>query len=538
MRGARRSGLRALALGALLLLPAAAAAGGLARDRAALAERLFLQLETARAEQRDRAVLELAFELTDHYEGFRLGDRALFYAVGAAARLGDRPLARQLAREFLARHPGSSLREAVAGLVDGDPDEGVAVAPAPPAPAVPAAPPASPPSAPARAPAATVPPDFAVPAPARPPRREAAPVAPDLVGVLLPAADTDPDLGAALRAAAALAAAHAAREGWRAPRVEVADAGDDGLEAAVAARSFLAGEGAVVLVSALAPEPTATAAALAEAWGAALVAGGAADERLAQLGPGVIATGRTVPFEARLLAGLAVDVLGKPRVALLHPATPAGEADAAAVAAAVAAAGGSLAASVACADPAGDCQASLRLLAAARPELVVCVAGASAAPLLAPQFDFAGVGALLAGPSAWADPELLRAACPAAERMLLPDADALWPPAWRAAFARDWTADAWSWGVSRDAFALYAAVRLSAWALSLSGTTPTRARVAEVARQRWDALLAAPLTPADCARGVRMVRGGRAAPFPAGLFAAAPAPAGESFAPADTAAWR
>lgn len=501
---------------------------GLDREARAIAERLYEQLERARGERRDRAVLELAFELVDRYARFADNDRVLLEAARSAWRLGDRPLARQLLGELRDGWPESRLlgeATALAGELEAGLPTG-AVAPAaasvPPAAAAPSAAAPSAPApvalpAPAAATAPRLPSDFAPVAPAAlPPGGGAlATVDPGLIGVLCPLTGEESAAGAAFAAGAELAAARAARDGWRPVRLLVADTGGDPAAAALAARRLVLGGGVVALVGAVGAGPTAAAAAVADAWRVPFVAPAGGSPALREFGPAVVPTGLVEGHDARLLARLAVSVERRSRAAVLYPDTPEGARACAAFVMALRESGGRLVATAACAPDGGVEEGTLRRLAEARPEALYLPLAPAAAARLVPRLAVVPTGALLLGPSGWDV-----AGASGLARALPPDAvcaaaDAVWPQDWLAAFAAGWPAAAPA-GAEPGADAVgrqaYLAVRLVVEAMADCGLTPARDSLGAALGARWLRLREAPVGEAEAAREARSPREGRFMP--------------------------
>ncbi|MFH1842704.1 MAG: ABC transporter substrate-binding protein [bacterium] len=80
---------------------------GLTPQELARAERIFRQLEQEYALHMDGKVMELAYELMDHYQEYPRVDEATLLATRAARRQGDLALGRRMAQEFLERYPDS-----------------------------------------------------------------------------------------------------------------------------------------------------------------------------------------------------------------------------------------------------------------------------------------------------------------------------------------------------------------------------------------------------------------------------------------------
>jgi branched-chain amino acid transport system substrate-binding protein len=89
---------------------------GLTEDAQVRADRIFAQLRQESDLHRDRRVLELAFELIDHYQAYPANDEALLMATRSAARLHEIATGRRLVREFLGRHADSPLAAEVLAL--------------------------------------------------------------------------------------------------------------------------------------------------------------------------------------------------------------------------------------------------------------------------------------------------------------------------------------------------------------------------------------------------------------------------------------
>jgi len=504
-RGGPKRGALLLVL-VLLCLPHGAPAAsarrpGLDRESRAIAERLYQQLEQARAERRDRALLELAFELVDRYARFPDNDRVLLLAAHSAWRLGDLSLARQLLGKLRDDWPGSRLLGEAAALADkldampGLPSE-FAPVPAPVPPAVRAA--------------------------------QSVPVDPGLIGVLCPLTGGERALGAAFAAGAALAAAHAGRDGWRPARLRVVDTGGDPATAALAARRLVLGEGVVSLVGAVGAGPTAAVAVVADAWCVPFVTPDGGSPTLRDFGPAIVPTDLIEAHDARLLARLAVDVERRSRVAVLYPDTPEGARACAAFVMALRETGGRLVGTAACASDGAISEDTLRRLAWMWPEALYLPLAPAAAARLVPRLVAVSLAGLLLGPSGWDVP-----ASGGLADVLPPEAvcvaeEAVWPRDWVEEFAVAWPGAAPAGAsVGTEASAeragrqAYLAVRLVEEALADCGLAPTRETLATTLSARWLRLREAPVEAAEAVNGARTPREGRFVPY------AAPVPAPE-----------
>jgi ABC-type branched-subunit amino acid transport system substrate-binding protein len=497
---------------ALLCLPHGAPAAsarrpGLDRESRAIAERLYQQLEQARAKRRDRALLELAFELVDRYARFPDNDRVLLLAAHSAWRLGDLPLARQLLGKLRDDWPDSRLLAEAVALADklnampGLPSE---FAPLPPPVPAPLPPP--------------------VPAPLPPPVRAAqsAPVNPGLIGVLCPLTGGERALGVAFAAGAELAAAHAGRAGWNPARLRVVDTGGDPATAALAARRLVLDEGVVSLVGAVGAGPTAAVAVVADAWCVPFVTPDGGSPTLRDFGPAVVPADLIEAHDARLLARLAVDVERRSRVAVLYPDTPEGARACAAFVMALRETGGRLVGTVACASDGAISEDTLRRLAWMWPEALYLPLAPAAAARLVPRLVAVSLAGLLLGPSGWDVP-----AAGGLADVLPPEAvcaaqEAVWPRDWVKAFAVAWPGAAPAGaeaGAQRAGRQAYLAVRLVEEALADCGLAPTRETLATALGARWLRLREAPVEAAEAVSGARTPREGRFVPY------AAPVPA-------------
>ncbi len=99
-----------LASGCTTGRPRPEAIATLSEEEQALADRLYSQLVQEQALHRDRRVLELAFELVDHYPLYSRNDEVTLRAITSAQRLGDLGTGRELTSKFLATYPDSPLQ--------------------------------------------------------------------------------------------------------------------------------------------------------------------------------------------------------------------------------------------------------------------------------------------------------------------------------------------------------------------------------------------------------------------------------------------
>ncbi len=503
---------------ALLCLPHGAPAAsarrpGLDRESRAIAERLYQQLEQARAERRDRALLELAFELVDRYARFPDNDRVLLLAAHSAWRLGDLPLARRLLGKLRDDWPGSRLLTealALADTLDASPGKPSEFAPAP-------APAGEPDARPGKL-SEFVPVPAPAPAPPGVRAAESVPVDPGLIGVLCALNGEGEAIGKAFAAGANLAAVQVGRGGWRPVRLRVVDTGGDPATAALAARRLVVGEGVVSLVGAAGAGPSAAVAAVADAWGVPFVVSDGGSPALRDFGPAVIPTDLIEAHDARLLARLAVGVARRSRVAVLYPDTPEGARACAAFVLALRETGGRLVGAVACASDGAIADESLRRLAWMLPEALYLPLTPATAARLVPRLRAASLAGLLLGPSGWDVP-----AAGVLADLLPPEAvcaaeEAVWPQDWVEEFAVAWPgaapagAEAVAERAGRQA---YLAVRLVMEALADCGLTPTRAALAGMLSARWLGLCEAPVEAAEAVSGARTPREGRFVPYAA-----------------------
>ncbi len=509
---------------ALLCLPHGAPAvsarrPGLDRESRAIAERLYQQLEQARADRRDRALLELAFELVDRYARFPDNDRVLLLAAHSAWRLGDRSLARQLLGKLRDDWPESRLLGEAASLadkLDAKPElplrirAGAGADRAGPADA----------GALARPRGAGLPSEFA-PAPAPlPPGCGAGGAGRSRADRGALSADRgERALGAAFAAGAELAAAHAGRDGWRPVRLRVVDTGGDPATAALAARRLVLGEGVVSLVGAVGAGPTAAVAVVADAWRCAF-----RDPR------------RRQPHSARFRPRRRPD--RSDRSARCPSAGPSGGRRGAAIARGCALSGhaGRGARLRRVRDgSARDGRASGRRPSPARPTArslrircgdsrgcgrrrSICRwrppprSGLSRGswPFRSPACCWDRRAGTCRRRTGWPTCCRRTAVCAAEE--------AVWPRDWVEAFAVAWPraapADAGA-GAERAGRQAYLAVRLVEEALADCGLTPTRETLATTLSARWLRLREAPVEAAEAVSGARTPREGRFVPYTA-----------------------
>ncbi len=348
------------------------------------------------------------------------------------------------------------------------------------------------------------------------------------VGVLVPLTGRYTVLGNAFYDGVRLARDQANREGWRQYLLTVRDSEGDPVAAALAMRGFAAEERPIAVIGGLLSAPTVAAALTSESFGIPLVSPTARNERIWELGRNTFQTNITGLFEARLLARLAVDVMLKKRVAIVHPDEPAGLRSAEVFGEEVLALGGELVAVESFNTGLTDFRDPLKRVAGELPEVIFVPVDADMLRLLGPQLDFYCTGALILGPSTWNHPGLAAEVGTILERAVFPSDTALFPPEWSAAFDHAWSPE----GLPQEATAIarqaYLAAMLVFHTLGEDGMS-LRVDLTRALNDRLELRRETGVDAEVMGSALRMFSEGTVAPFPMGLFA-------EALARADTAA--
>ncbi len=309
------------------------------------------------------------------------------------------------------------------------------------------------------------------------------------------------------------------RLGWRQYTLSVHDSEGDPVVAALATRRLLAEERPIAVVGCLLSRTTVPAALVTAAAGIPLVSPTATNERIAELAPTVFQTNITSAFEARLLARLAVQVLLKRDLAVLHPDTRDGARAAEVFATAVTDLGGRIVAVEAFNTGLTDFREPLSRLVAHLPEAIFVPAGVDQMVLLGPQLDFYRAGALILGISDWNSPRLAREVGMVLDRAVFPSDTALFPPDWVEEFQRDWSAEDQPAEARAIARRSYLATRLLLRTIGDRGCERPDSLAAALAERLADLDRVDPGTAwPRLAAALRMYRDGEIVPFPTSLF--------------------
>jgi len=337
------------------------------------------------------------------------------------------------------------------------------------------------------------------------------------VGVLAPLTGRYTVLGNAFYDGVQLARDQANRQGWRRYVLSIRDSEGDPVAAAMAMRAFAAEDRPIAVIGGLLSSPTVAASLTGESFGIPLISPTATNERIQDLGRNTFQTNITSLFEARLLARLAVDVMLKKRVAIIHPDEPSGMRSAEVFAEEVLARGGDIVAMESFNTGLTDFRDPLRRVAETRPEAIFVPVGADILRLLGPQLDFYRTGALILGPSTWNHPGLAAEVGTILERAVFPSDTALYPPEWSAAFDAAWSPEGLPEEASAIARQAYLAGMLTFHTLGDEGmslrTDLSRALHDRLELRRETGMDAETMGPA-----LRMFSMGQVEPFPMNLF--------------------
>ena len=337
------------------------------------------------------------------------------------------------------------------------------------------------------------------------------------VGVLVPLTGRYTVLGNAFFDGVQLARDQANREGWRHYILTVRDSEGDPVAAAMAMRAFAAEQRPIAVIGGLLSAPTVAAALTAESFGIPLISPTATNERIQDLGRNTFQTNVTSLFEARLLARLAVDVMLKKRVAIVHPDEPSGMRSAEVFAEEILALGGELVAIESFNTGLTDFRDPLQRVADSRPEVIFVPVGADMLRLLGPQLDFYRTGALILGPSTWNNPGLAEEVGTILERAVFPSDTALYPPEWSAAFDRAWSPEGLPAEASAIARQAYLAAMLTFHTLGDEGMN-LRTDLSRALNDRLELRREAGINTETMGPALRMFSEGRIVPFPIDLF--------------------
>ena len=286
----------------------------------------------------------------------------------------------------------------------------------------------------------------------------------------------------------------------------------------MAARVFAEEEEPIALIGGLLSAPTVAAALVSDSRGIPLVSPTATNERIAELGPNIFQTNVTRLFEARLMARLVVDVLLKKRIAVLYPDSPEGLRNYEVFATEVIEAGGLLVEAQAFNTGLTDFREPLKVISAARPEVVYVPADVDQMLMLGPQLDFYRAGALILGPSLWNSTRLLEKVGDVLERAIFPSDTAFYPPAWNDDFLAEWDGSELPREATSIARQAYMAAMFLFRALGESDIED-RDELREALRLRLEERKETEIAPSTMSASLRMFRNGLIVHFPMDLFA-------------------
>ena len=269
--------------------------------------------------------------------------------------------------------------------------------------------------------------------------------------------------------------------------------------------------------SVLESSTTATAALVTQQHGIPLVSPTATNERLGELGDGVLQTNLTGPVEVAILARLATEILLKRRFAIIRPGTPEGANLAGAFAAEVTELGGKVIIESVFDAAATDFRTQVLAVRETRPEVVFAPATVDQMVLLGPQLDFYKVGSLVLGPSEWNSSRLMQRAGSVMERAIFPVSEVVYPAAWSAEFRADWPAAQYDEESTNLARSAYLAARL---ALRVMGEIPEAGsdEIAAALQARLSGRVVDVAGPEGYAAVVKLVQGGETLSFPGHLY--------------------
>ncbi len=325
-------------------------------------------------------------------------------------------------------------------------------------------------------------------------------------------------LGNALYDGVKLARDRANREGWRQYTLSVHDTEGDPVTASFAVRRTLQENKPIALIGALLSSATVSAALTAEPLGVPLISPTAGNARIRELGDMIFQPNVTGLYEARLLARLVVDVLLKERIAVLYPDTPTGLRSYEAFATEILELGGKLVSAVPFNTGLTDFRAPLMEIGKTLPEVIFVPADEGQMRMLGPQLDFYRSGALVVGPSDWDSQELAGEIGTILERAVFPSESALYPPAWPAGFAGDWTGEHLPPEATDIARRAYLATLLVLDTLGEQGMT-RREDLADALTLRLEHRVDSGMDNDALFSALHMYRNGTIVPFPMDLYA-------------------
>ncbi|PID78868.1 hypothetical protein CSB20_12905, partial [bacterium DOLZORAL124_64_63] len=340
------------------------------------------------------------------------------------------------------------------------------------------------------------------------------------VGVLCPLTGRYAMLGNAFYDGALLAVEAANKELGRQFTPLVEDSGGDPVLAALASRRLASEDGCGALFGAMMSNPTAAVALVADIYGVPLVSPTATNDRIWELGDSVFQTNQTGVHEVRLLAQLATTVMLKHRFAILHENTPGGQRHAQVFKAEVEKFGGEVVSIETYNLADTDFRKAILAMKEERPEVIFTPATVDQMILLAPQLDFYKAGALVMGLSHWNSERLFDRTGAVLERAIFPNDLALFPTLWTGDFNAGWDGKKYPGEAKNLAFKSYQSMRLLLDTMHQSGAT-NRAQLQDALSRRLANRDILTKGPDSFASTVRVFRGDRAQPFPAGIFSEA-----------------
>ena len=340
------------------------------------------------------------------------------------------------------------------------------------------------------------------------------------VGVLCPLTGRYAVLGNAFYDGVLLAVEAANKELGRRFTPLVEDSEGDPVPAALAGRRLASEDGCGALFGAMMSDPTAAVALVSDIYGVPLVSPTATNDRIWELGDGVFQTNQTGVHEVRLLAQLATTVMLKHRFAILHENTPDGERHAQVFKAEVEKFGGEVVSIETYNLADTDFRKAILEMKRERPEVIFTPATVDQMILLAPQLDFYKAGALIMGLSHWNSARLFERTGTVMERVIFPSDLALFPTLWTGEFNAGWDGKKYPREAENLALKSYQGMRLLLDTIHQSGAT-NREQLKDALSRRLANRDILTEGPDSFASTVRVFRGERALPFPAGIYSEA-----------------
>jgi ABC-type branched-subunit amino acid transport system substrate-binding protein len=250
------------------------------------------------------------------------------------------------------------------------------------------------------------------------------------IAVLCPTTGKYTVLGNAFYDGAKLARQKAEEKGWRQYNLSVHDTGGDPVLATLEIRELLNNDNPIAVIGGLLSGTTASVAIVSDQYGVPLISPTATNDRINEIGPMVFQPNLTGMFESRLLARVAVDLLLKTRIAILHPDNPEGLRRVQAFADEVKNLGGEIVASVSYGANVTDFRNEMDQISEKMPQVIFVPASVDEMMMIGPQLDFYRTGALVLGPSQWNSVKLASEIGNVLERALFPSDTALYLGEW------------------------------------------------------------------------------------------------------------